>query len=172
MVNTDGHTWTKQGQREKYLTHAGILEKEVAESNKPRDIFYLAQSYRDAFEPEKAIEWYRKRVFRNDGFYEEVYYSQFMIGNLYSSIGESEKAIIEWMKCFEIDLLRAEHILNMIIEHQKLGLWKMAYIFSKIGMEEYHGKNPYPKRVLFIDEPTYSHKLKDLYENLSEKIEA
>lgn len=157
LMCNDGSSWTKQKQREKHLKNVEILEKEVAEKNNPRDIFYLANSYRDAFEPIKAIEWYRKRVKRVDGFYEEIYYSQFMIGNMYNTIGQKEQAIIEWMRCSEFDNLRAEHLLNIIVTMQELGLYKTAYTISNEAVKI---KNPYPERILFIDEQTYSGKLR------------
>lgn len=45
----------------KYLNDAAVLEGEAAKKpNDTRTLFYLAQSYRDAGVPEKALEWYRK----------------------------------------------------------------------------------------------------------------
>jgi tetratricopeptide (TPR) repeat protein len=58
---------------EKYKKHTLVLKKQVEETNSPRDVFYLANSYRDSGQWEKAIEYYRKRVDMLDGFYEERY---------------------------------------------------------------------------------------------------
>lgn len=45
----------------KYLNDAAMLEAEAEKSpSDTRTLFYLAQSYRDANVPEKALEWYRK----------------------------------------------------------------------------------------------------------------
>jgi hypothetical protein len=45
----------------KYLNDAAILEGDAAaKPGDARTLFYLAQSYRDAGVPEKALEWYRK----------------------------------------------------------------------------------------------------------------
>lgn len=150
LVNADGHSWGNI--TEKYLKHAEILEQEVEKNNDPRDVFYLAQSYKDAGETKKAIEWYTKRAQLNNGFYEERYYAQFMLGILTGDI-------FEYMKCSELEQLRAEHILNIIVELQNRQLWHTAYIFSKYAIENYHQKNPYPQRVLFLDEDVYSKRL-------------
>ena len=57
-----------------------------------------------------------------NGFYEERYYSQFMIGILYERTNKPlNETLNEYLKCSELDDLRAEHILNAIIILQKLG---------------------------------------------------
>jgi hypothetical protein len=32
----------------------------------------------------------------------------------------------------------------------------MAYLYSKFGKVNFHGKNPYPTRLLFVDESLYA----------------
>jgi GT2 family glycosyltransferase len=158
LVQHDGNSWT-EGVKQKYLKHAEILEREVAKTNEPRDVFYLAQSYRDAVEPEKAIEWYKKRAAMTNGFYEERYYSQFMIGVQYQALNKPySETIIEYLKCSELDTERAEHILNAIILLQNNGLWQSAYVLSKYAVEKFHGKLP-ANRLLFIHNDTYTTKL-------------
>jgi len=169
FVNFDGNSWSK-GVEQKYLRHAEILELEVAKTNEPRDVFYLAQSYKDGGNNEKAIEWYRKRVEMTNGFFEERYYSQFFIGILYERIKKPyQETIIEYLKCSELDELRAEHILNAIILFQIAGLYHTSYILSSYAVEKYHNKNPYPNRLLFIDEATYSGKIMNA-NNLNKRI--
>lgn len=163
IVHPDGHSWTSQSQKEKYLGHAKILEEEVSKSNKTRDIFYAAQSYRDAGEHEKSIEWYKKRVERTDGFGEERYFSQYTIGNLYRDIEKYPESILEYMRCFDLDDMRAEHLTNLITELQEQKCHQVAYMFSKYGMEKYYGKNPYPSRVLFLNEGAYDNTLLALH---------
>jgi hypothetical protein len=33
--------------------------------------------------------------------------------------------------------------------------WNMAYLYSKFGKANFHCKNPYPQRLLFVDEALY-----------------
>lgn len=163
VVHPDGSSWTAQSQREKYLGHAKLLEQEVAKTDKSRDTFYLAQSYRDAGEHLKSIDWYRKRIGRTDGFGEERYFSQYSIGKLYQDIAKFPEAILEWLRCFDLDDQRAEHLPNLIIELQEQKCWNAAYIFSKYGMEKYYGKNPHPNKVLFLNEGAYGNQLMTLH---------
>jgi len=68
--------------REKYLKDAKLLEAELMRNpSDTRSIFYLAQSYRDANEPDKAIENYLKRA-EAGGWTEEVFYSYYQLGLL------------------------------------------------------------------------------------------
>jgi hypothetical protein len=36
-----------------------------------------------------------------------------------------------------------------------MGEWHLAYLYTKFGYETFHGKNPYPKKLLFVDESLY-----------------
>lgn len=168
FVNYDGNSW-REGEQKKFLKHAQILEAEVYKTNEPRDVFYLAQSYKDAGESEKSIWWYRKRAEMKNGFFEEVYYSQFMVGVLYQRMKKPyQDTLVEYLKCSELDDLRAEHLLNAIIILQNAGLWQTAYVLSCNAIEKYHGKSPYPSRLLFIDESTYAAKIMHAH-NLNKK---
>ena len=170
-VNTDGNSWS-EGSEKKYLKHAELFLHEVKKTDKPnpRDVFYLAQSYKDAKEYELASAWYRKRVDMKDGFYEERYYAQFMVGICYQLMGKpNNETFFEYMKCSELDTMRAEHILNAIIILQRENMWQTAYTLSLDAVNRYHNKNPYPNRLLFIDEGTYSGKILNVH-NINKKI--
>jgi hypothetical protein len=169
FVNLDGNSWS-EGQQKKYLKHAEILLAEVQKTDNPRDVFYLAQSYKDAGENEIAVAWYRKRVDMKGGFFEERYYSQFMVGILYERLGKpNNETIFQYLKCSDLDNMRAEHLLNVIILLQREGLWETAYVLGKMAVEKYNNKNPYPNRLLFIDEETYSGKLVNRHD-ISKKV--
>lgn len=162
VVHSDGASWADQ--KQKYLTHAAIFEKEVAANNDPRDVFYLAQSYRDAGENEKSIEWYRKRAAMTEGFFEERYFAQFMVGNLYSKTNKPfQDTLFEWLECSMYDNMKAEHLVNIIAELQNRNRWEAAYIFSKYAVDRFHKKNPYPNRILFLDNSTYENSILNLH---------
>lgn len=161
IVHSDGASWANQ--KEKYLGHAAIFEKEVAEKNDPRDVFYLAQSYKDAGENAKAIEWYKKRASMEEGFYEERYVSQLNVGRLMANTGEKyDKVICEWLKCSMLDILKADHLFHIIDELQNQHQWEASYIFSLYAMR-FHNKNPYPNRTLFLDGTVYERRLLNLH---------
>ena len=110
IVRPEGSSWGNV--REKYLSHAKILEKYVTEENyDPRWVFYTAQSYRDASEYEKSIEWYRKRAQMTEGFYEEIYISRFMVAKLSEIIGKTKnECTILYQEAHNSDPLRGEAI--------------------------------------------------------------
>jgi len=69
--------------KDKYRKDAAILEDALRmEPKNARYAFYLAQSWRDAGELEKAISCYKRRA-RMGGWAEEVFVSLLEIGNLY-----------------------------------------------------------------------------------------
>lgn len=71
----------------KFLKNIKLLENALLEEpNNSRYVFYLAESYRDAGEKGKAIEWYQKRIDMK-GWDEEVFWSKLQIANMLSAIG-------------------------------------------------------------------------------------
>jgi glycosyltransferase involved in cell wall biosynthesis len=153
IVRAEGSSWGNI--REKYLAHAAILEPYAIETKDPRWVFYTAQSYRDASEFEKSIEWYRKRAVMTEGFYEEIFISRFMIARLSEALGKSkEECTILYQEAHSCDPVRGEAIKSLIQMYQRLGDWENAYVYSLYGTR-YHMKNPYPHRILFIDKGLY-----------------
>jgi len=155
----------------KYKSHAFVLEKYIDENRQdPRWIFYTAQSYHDsASVPDnkeeneerlrRSIKYYRERVSRNDGYAEEIYYSQFRIGTIMRVLEEPWNLTHqELLKAYAIDPLRGESIKTIIDYYLQVGEWHMAYLYTKFAKVNFHGKNPYPTRLLFVDEALYSWK--------------
>lgn len=102
----------------KYHKDAAILEKafnELPETNdlRYRYAFYCANSYKDAGNIDKAIEWYIRTVGLN-GWTQERYRSCLMLHNLYRSKGEPEKALFWCVKSAKFDLTRVECIFKLI----------------------------------------------------------
>ncbi len=122
---------------EKYSRHAEILEKELienAESQNIHDIqrntFYLANSYKDARNNEKAIENYLKRT-QLGGFVDEIYLSY--IYATYCSIGLKlplEQYIIYLFKAYEIITNRLEASFEIVHNFNSNKLPHSAYNFG------------------------------------------
>lgn len=168
-VKMEGASW-KGNIPAKYKSHAFELEKYIDENRKdPRWIFYTAQSYHDSastgdrLEDEerlrRSIKYYNERLNRTDGYSEEIYYSQFRIGTIMMAIerpwSETHQALL---KAYSIDPLRGESIKAIIDYYLKVGEWHNAYLYSKFAKVNFHGKNPYPKRLLFVDQTLYEWK--------------
>lgn len=168
-VKMEGASW--QGDiPTKYKSHAFELEKYIDKDRKdPRWIFYTAQSYHDSaatkdkLEDEerlrRSMKYYRERLNRTDGYPEEIYYSQYRIGTIMKVLelpwSETHQ---ELLKAYTIDPLRGESIKTIIDHYLQVGEWHNAYLYSKFAKVNFHGKNPYPKRLLFVDQTLYEWK--------------
>ena len=166
-VSMDGASW--QGDiSQKYLSHAHKLEAYIAaDRTDPRQIFYTAQSYHDSASMKdnkeeneerlrRSMKYYKERVSRQDGYPEEIFYAQFRVGTIMRALDEPWNLTHqELLKAYAIDPLRAESIKVIIDYYLQMGEWHMAYMYTKFAKMNFHGKNPYPTRLLFIDEATY-----------------
>lgn len=97
-----------------------------------RCLFYLANSYRDAGLPEKAIEYYRLRT-EAGGWAEEQWYSLYSIGNLYKDAGEVEKAIFYWMSAYEKHPKRVENLYKIVEYYRQSEKYHTALFFWKLA---------------------------------------
>ena len=119
------------------------LEKEP---NNDRYVFYLAQSYRDDGNTEKAIEYYKKRV-EMGGWVEEVYFSAYQIARCYIA----QKNLIDaeyWaQKATMFRPVRAEALYAIARAFRESNDFYKAYHYIEKGR-----KVPYPKDdVLFVE---------------------
>lgn len=79
----------------KYERVAKILEEDYEKNpNNRRTVFYLAQSYRDSIQREKALTFYEKRAGMG-GWSEEVWYSKYQIGRLKEILGHETRDILD-----------------------------------------------------------------------------
>jgi glycosyltransferase involved in cell wall biosynthesis len=174
-VKMIGKSW--QGDiAEKYASHSYKLEAYINKNRQdPRWIFYTAQSYHDSASIKdnkeeneerlrRSLKYYRERVSRTDGYAEEIYYAQYRIGTIMRIIEEPwHLTHLELLKAYQIDPLRGESIKVIIDHYLQMGDWNMAYLYSKFAKTTFHGKNPYPTRLLFVDEATYTWKFAEAH---------
>lgn len=174
-VKMIGDTW-KGDIPKKYKGHALLLE-DYLETNKedPRWIFYAAQSWHDAATlPDNKVEneerlrrslyYYKERVRRIDGYFEEIYYSQYRIGELMKLLEYGwNETMTELLKAYSMDNIRGEAIFQIIDHYMSQNDFNIAYIFSKFAVNAFHGKNPFPSRILFINPPLYNWRFLDVH---------
>jgi glycosyltransferase involved in cell wall biosynthesis len=166
-VQMDGGSW-KGNIPDKYKKHSMILEDYI--DNKDRNarwVFYTAQSYHDSASiPDNKIEneerlrrsmkYYKERIGRFDGYEEERFYSQFRVGTISKVLEEPwYKVHQELLKAYAMDPLRGEPIKVICDHYLNNGEWHLAYLYTTFAMANFHGKNPYPTRLLFVDESLY-----------------
>ena len=95
--------------KEKYLYDASLFEAELKKNpTDARSQFYLAQSYKDAKEYDKAIEHYLKRANMQNTWEQERYVSFFNTGLLYEVNKDIKNAIDAYTQAFNLIPSRAE----------------------------------------------------------------
>ena len=62
-----------------------------------------------------------------------------------------------------MDPLRGEPIKSIIDYYLSVSEFNNAYLFSKFAKLTYHQKNPYPQRLLFVDESLYAWKFLEVH---------
>ena len=109
-----GRTGSRNKDPKKYDKDAEILEREISVEKdirmKERYMFYCAQSYKDAKNSEKAIEWYKKVVQAGNSD-QEKYYACLMIAKL----TKDENEAIDYLNIADFfDPERVEHIVHLM----------------------------------------------------------
>lgn len=98
---------------DKFERDVRLLEQGLIDSpNNPRYLFYLAQSYKDNKQIDKSIEYYKKRIDAG-GWFEEIWYSMYIIMKLYCE--KKQIADMEYwgLKAFEFHNKRSENLLYL-----------------------------------------------------------
>ena len=92
-----------------YRRDADVLERALCQDpGNPRNMFYLAQSYRDAQEPELALDRYLQRS-RMDGFPEEVWCSLYEAAKLMEAKGRDWPTVQHaYLQAYRYRPVRAE----------------------------------------------------------------
>lgn len=154
IISTSSQSLDQQQIKNKYLYHAQLLHNAIKQKGlEPRNVFYLAQSYKDAGKLKEAIEWYEIRAGIQNGFYEELYYSRLMIAGLKWELQYPLMEVAdEYMRCGEFDELRCEHLYFLKQMYEANGRPAAALKIAEL-LRQY--KNPYPQRILFINPKAY-----------------
>ncbi|MGV6987405.1 glycosyltransferase [Testudinibacter sp. P80/BLE/0925] len=133
----------------KYLKDAKLLETAYQQPDdedlKARYAFYCAQSYRDAEQYDKAIEWYQQRI-NLGGWIEEVTCSYENLGICYEKNHAYQTAIYTWLEGYDYNPKRIECLYNAVRLLRIQGKCKLAYQLGLIA------KNiPFPQNdILFV----------------------
>ncbi|GGX66515.1 tetratricopeptide repeat-containing glycosyltransferase [Streptomyces fructofermentans] len=142
----------EHGKREKYLRDAAVLVEGLEkEPGNARYVFYLAQSWRDAEEPEKSIESYDLRG-EMGGWGEEVYCSHLYAARLAEQLGHDVGVVMDrYIKAYESRPTRAEAPGELARLCRISGKWQMAYAFAEtaVGIRR-------PDDILFVEQGWYT----------------
>jgi glycosyltransferase involved in cell wall biosynthesis len=144
---------------EKYSNDAKILEKAlIEEPENARYQFYLAQSYRDSEQNEKAIEAYQKRV-NMGGWEEEVYYSMYMIAKIKEKIGVSDEEVISlYSKAWEYRPNRLECAFHVMRKLRAQRRFLLSFAYGDVAI-----KTKGTSDILFLETEIWQWRLLDEY---------
>ena len=126
----DGGSKADKFERDIRLLEQGLVDN----PNNDRYTFYLANSYRDNGNHEKAIETYKKRI-EIGGWVEEVWQSHFNIGKCYRNLGNMPAAIAAWMDGYHAYPNRIENMYEIINHYRVAGKNTLAYHFFLLADE-------------------------------------
>jgi len=142
---------------DKFLRDIRLLEKGLEElPNNDRYLFYLANSYKDSGQMEKAIETYKKRI-EVGGWIEEIWYSYYCIGKCWKHLGDMDRAIAAWMHGFQEYPNRIENLYEIVQHYRIIGKNQLSYWFYTIAdrMRREHPEREY----LFMQKDIYDYRL-------------
>lgn len=177
FITPDGNSW-KGDVSKKYEDHATVLlNYQIANNwNDNRWTFYLAQSYRDAYQIAEEMEpgteraqqfalnslkYYQQRAADMNGYFEEVYFSQLMIARISKNIYGADRALAEYMRCDNINIYnRIEHfydIMELLLQSSMPGT---AVIYGEAALTKIRqGSNA----TLFLQYTRYEWEIDYLY---------
>ena len=138
---------------DKYKKDAEILEKAlIDEPNNTRYMFYLAQSYFDSQQYDKAEDAYLKRALAG-GWPEEVYYSIYRVAICKALLNKPWPEIQQtFMDAYNFRPTRAEPLYHIAqIYRQKFNMPVLAFMFARAAMDI-----PFPHNdILFVPDIVY-----------------
>jgi tetratricopeptide (TPR) repeat protein len=148
----DGGSKTNKFERDVKLLEQGLVDN----PNNDRYTFYLANSYNDLGNYEKAIENYRKRI-KLGGWHEEVWFSYYKIGMCYKYMGKMENAIYEWLQAYDVFPNRIENLYEIVKYYRCEGKNKLAFVYYELADKM---RKKYPETdYLFLQKDVYDYKL-------------
>lgn len=149
----DGGAKSDKFERDINLLQNGIQN----EPNNARYHFYLANSYHDIGQYEKAIEYYKKRTEMN-GWKEEVWYSYYRIGLSYKAMKNYAEALYYWFEGYMYHPDRLETLYEIISYYRIHSKHKHCLFYYKLAKEGLD-KNIRRDDFLFLHNDVYTHLL-------------
>lgn len=156
-----GHAGARNEDPNKYHKDAAVLEKAYLEQEdlapwlRQRYAFYCAQSYKDAKEWDKSIEWYKKRI-ELGGWDQELYVSHKYAGDMLFGLGDGDAALYHWLAACEIGTCRYEALSSAAKYYETHNQGFVA----KLLYDQVDVHNVAPRsECLFMDECLHSYRL-------------
>jgi len=139
---------------DKYTRDRTLLEKELEEQpQNVRTVFYLAQTYKCLGLHDLSIDLYKRRIALG-GWFEEIWYSHYMIAQQYLQTGRPEEAELWVLKGQKASSYRSES-LYLLVKHFRIEgqQWKAMHYYRAAKAI------PKPQVALFLESEVYDHLL-------------
>lgn len=135
-----------------YLRDIALLEQAVRDDPaNTRNVFYLAQSYRDAGQLAPSLQWYQRRVDMG-GWEEEQWYALFQIAVLHERNHASPQQVREaYLAAYAARPQRAEPLCELARYHRERADYALATVFALQAAQI-----PQPADILFVDTQVYA----------------
>lgn len=142
----DGGCKSDKFERDKRL----LIEELVHSPDNPRTAFYLAQTYKCLGKWKDSIKMYKRRI-RIGGWFEEVWFSHYMIAWNFIQLGEFEKAELWVQRAQKYNSYRAEALIMLVrVLREKCGAhWKAWHYLQEAR------KIKKPDTALFLESEVY-----------------
>ena len=128
---------------------AEVLERELSlDPGNQRATFYLAQTYRDLGEEERALELYRRRV-ELGGWDQEVFYAAYQAAAIVAR-SRPDDALPLLFDAWQLRPTRAEPLYELARLSRLAGRYEAAYAFAQQGLEI-----EYPDDIHFVHRFVY-----------------
>jgi len=120
---------------DKFIRDINLLEEAIrVKPDCVRSHFYLANSYHDSRQYEKAIPIYERRIALG-GWNQEVWYSYYRIGLCYKNLKQMEKAICSWLEGYSYLPNRIENLYEIIKYYRDTSKHNLSHNFYKMAKE-------------------------------------
>ena len=145
----DGGCKADKFERDARLLEAGL----EANPTNIRYMFYLAQTYKCLGRYEESIAMYKKRI-AGGGWFEEVWYSHYMIGECYLLLKDPVECEAWMLRAYAYRPVRAEPLYKLARYFREQGQHHKAYHYVSLGL-----KLPIPDDSLFVETDVYDYLL-------------
>jgi tetratricopeptide (TPR) repeat protein len=141
----------------KYARDAEVLEAALLdEPDNGRYVFYLAQSYRDSHQPDKALATYERRAAMG-GWIEETWYSLHSAARLAEALGRDTAEVIHrYLQAYECRPQRAESLSGLARYLRLQQQYALGRLFAERAMS-----TPMTDDILFVDRGDYQWRAAD-----------
>lgn len=156
VVNRPHPDGARSADPNKFRRDALALEAALLdEPDHPRHLLYLANSYRDARDPEAALKHYRRRAELGAEHDEEAWYAAYQAGLMLVLLGRPwEQALAALLEAWARRPQRAEPLYRLAVHYRSAEQYPLAELYA-----ERAAAIAYPAGALFVERDVYAWRL-------------